>query len=314
MNRKYKHIYGPVPSRRIGLSLGVDIIKSKYCTYDCVYCQLKKTDYLTIERRSFYPMEKILDEIKAKLSEDEPKPDFITFSGSGEPTLSSDIGALIRGIKSFTDISVAVLTNGSLLWMPEVREDIMAADLVVPSMDAIINPDFQNVNRPHADLEIGKIRRGLLDFGREFKGKIWLEILLVKNVNDSRANIDELLAFTKELALDRIQLNTVVRPPTEKDAEAVPFERLAEIAESFGPYAEVAVKYIPKKNREKTLKAQKESILDMLQRRPCSVKDIQESLAYHEQEIMKAIKALEEEGKIVSRTVSGVIFYEQAGK
>ncbi len=309
MTRKYKYLYGPVPSRRIGLSLGVDILKPKYCTLDCIYCQLRRTDHLTIERQSFVPPDEILEEIRLKLAEEEVQPDYITFSGSGEPTLSSDIGYLIRGIKSFIDVSVAVLTNSTLIWMPEVREELKPADLIVPSMDGALQHIFEKVNRPHPELDIEKIKEGLLEFASGFEGKIWLEILLVSGVNDSDENISALVEYVEKLKPEKIQLNTVVRPPVEKDSAPVIPERLNEIARLFTPEADVVAGFIPKDKREKALKTQREAIFNMIRRRPCSAIDIKDALQYHEQEVMKALRSLEEEGRIVKRPVEGKEFF-----
>jgi len=169
--RNFKYIYGPVPSRRLGRSLGVDLVPFKACTFDCVYCQLGRTPHKTVERREYLPAEAILDEVKRKLAEGDV-PDYITFSGSGEPTLNRRIGGLIREIKALTKIPVAVLTNGSLLWMQEVQEDLMAADLVIPSLDAGDEKLFSYVNRPHRDLAFAQVVNGLIEFTRRFPGQV----------------------------------------------------------------------------------------------------------------------------------------------
>jgi len=172
-----KNVFGPVPSRRLGLSLGVDIIPYKTCSYNCIYCQLKETTDQRIERASFLPVDKILSEVKEAIAKNE-RIDYITFSGSGEPTLNSDIGRLIAGTKEMTDIKVAVLTNGSLLYRPDVRRDLMKADLVKPSLDAASEKAFRKINRPHPALDLAKIIEGLRKFSEEFTGELYLEIML----------------------------------------------------------------------------------------------------------------------------------------
>jgi len=315
MNKKeYKYLYGPVPSRRLGLSLGVDIIPPKYCTYNCIYCQLSHTDHHIIERRSFMPVDDVVEEIEQKISENSVKPDYITFSGSGEPTLNADIGSMIQRIKKITNIPVAVITNGSLLWMKEVRDDLLKADLLVPSMDAIVEKQFKKINRPHRDLKLDEIKRGLLDFSRTFKGSIWLEIMLVKDINDNEENINALVDYVKQLGPERVQLNTVARPPVESYAKPLNPAKLKEIATRFTPRADVTSMYVPKEKEHHTIKAKSDEILNLLSRRPCSPKDIENSLQYHPQEIMKALRILEEEGKIDSRITDGVRFYMRISK
>ncbi|MCK4583355.1 radical SAM protein, partial [Candidatus Bathyarchaeota archaeon] len=165
---KHEYIFGPVPSRRLGRSLGVDLVPFKTCTCDCIYCQLGRTTNKTIERKEWVPTDSVIEQFKEKL---DSNPDYITLSGSGEPTLFSQLEELISRIKDITDIPVAVLTNGSLLWLPEVRRTLKPADLVVPSLDAGSNQIFQYVNRPHHDITFSKMLEGLVKFRDEYDGK-----------------------------------------------------------------------------------------------------------------------------------------------
>lgn len=306
----YKFLYGPVPSRRLGLSLGVDIIPSKYCSYSCIYCQLKRTDHLTVERRSFFPIQSVLEEISNRISETDIKPDRITFSGSGEPTLNADIGKIICGIKAMTDIPVTVITNGSLLWMPEVRDDIKNADLVVPSMDSVIDESFKKVNRPHPSLTAEKIMKGIIKFREEFKGRLWLEILLVRGINDSDEDISSLTSFTTRLKPDRIQLNTVVRPPAEEFAQPVSKEELERISVLFTPRAEVIADFSSTTPHKHNEPLKKNLITDMLNRRPCRLKDIADSLSFDETDIINVLSEMENEGLVESKNEkTGIYFY-----
>jgi len=216
-------VYGPVPSRRLGISLGVDIIPYKNCSYDCIYCQLGKTTNQIIQRKSLVLIDSVMDEIKEVIKENSDI-DYITFSGSGEPTLNQDIGEMIRRIKGFTQIPVAVLTNGSLLWDKQVREDLSGADLVVPSVDAVSEDVFQRINRPLEELKVNKVLGGIKDFCENFGGKIYLEIMLVKDINDSKKEIGRLNKFIRELNVDKIQLNTVIRPPGDPTARPLDAE------------------------------------------------------------------------------------------
>jgi wyosine [tRNA(Phe)-imidazoG37] synthetase (radical SAM superfamily) len=306
---EYKYLYGPVPSRRLGLSLGVDIIPSKYCTYSCIYCQLKRTDHLTIERRSFYPIDDILSELRRRIAEIEVKPDRITFSGSGEPTLNSDIGRIITEIKSLTDIPVVVITNGSLLWMPEVRNELLNADFVVPSLDCARPETFRKVNRPHRSLDIERIKQGIIEFKKEFKGKIWLEILLVRGINDSEEDIRSLIDFTVNLKPDRVQLNTVVRPPAEEYAQPVTRDELERIALLFHPKAEVIAEFEAKTKHAAGEHLEKNLITAMLDRRPCTLKDVAASLAFDEKEIEAAVAEMVKAGEVEARDESTGRYY-----
>ena len=215
-----RFVYGPVASRRLGFSLGVDIIPFKTCTLDCVYCQLGSAGRTTVRRRSWFPPEAILAQIKEAIDSGQ-RIDVITFSGSGEPTLSRDLGFLIRSIKKMTGIPVAVLTNGTLLGRRDVRRDLAAADIVGPSLDAVPAALFRRVNRPHASLDNRKVIDGLVRFRDEFAGEIRLEIMLVKGVNDSPAAIEAVKKAVARIRPDRIELNTVVRPPADRRAGAL---------------------------------------------------------------------------------------------
>ena len=169
-----KYIFGPVPSRRLGRSLGIDLIPYKTCTFDCIYCDLGRTTHKTTSRQSYVVSEEIQKELELSLSVLDKKPDYITLSGSGEPTLNTNIGEIIRKIKEITSTPVAVLTNGSLLSMDEVREDLSEADAVLPSLDAITPALFEYINRPHASLRIEEIISGLIQFRNQYRGQIWL--------------------------------------------------------------------------------------------------------------------------------------------
>jgi len=196
---QHSFVYGPVPSRRLGLSLGINITPFKTCTLDCVYCQCGRTTKKTLERRSFFPIENILAAVRSAvrpspLTPNPTPPDFLTFSGEGEPTLNKDIGRIIRRLKREFSIPVAVITNSTLLIDPQVRRDLYAADLVVPSLDAADQRNFAKVDRGHRDLRVADIIEGLKLFRRYFRGKMWLEIMLVKGINDS---VEHVVALRK---------------------------------------------------------------------------------------------------------------------
>jgi wyosine [tRNA(Phe)-imidazoG37] synthetase (radical SAM superfamily) len=295
-----KMIYGPVPSRRLGISLGVDIVPYKTCTYDCIYCQLGQTTNQTTQRESFVWVDSVIKEIKEVIDQNSDI-DYITFSGSGEPTLNQDIGEMIGRVKSLTQIPVAVLTNGSLLWDKMVREDLAQADLVIPSVDAVSEKIFQNVNRPIEGLKVKEILEGIKEFCKGFKGKIYLEIMLVKNINDSEEEIKKINRFVKNLRIDEIQLNTVVRPPGDPGARPLNQEELNKVKGLFDP--KLKVEMIANFKRETSKVYQKDleqAIIELLKRRPTRGEEMAVSLGVHPNEIAKYLQILEEE-KIIRR-------------
>ena len=302
------YIYGPVPSRRLGFSLGIDIIPFKTCTFDCIYCQLGPTTRKTVKRKKYFSPKKILSAIKKTLSSGQ-RIDYITFSGSGEPSLNSDIGNLIREIKEITSIPVAVLTNGSLLSRERVRKDLSAADLVVPSLDAAAQKAFVKTNRPHSSLKLGEIIEGLEKFRHEFKGSIWLEIMLVKGVNDSPPHLRRLKDAVAKIKPEKIHLNTVVRPPTEKFARPLSQRELERIKKYFGEKAEIIAEF-DKKAQKLSSEDLKKAILSIIQRRPVTLSDISASLGAHKNEVIKYLNFLLEEGKIQRTSHKGLKYYE----
>lgn len=234
----YSYLYGPVPSRRLGRSLGIDLVPYKVCNYDCIYCQLGSIGGTSMVRREYVPVNGLLAELKRKLA-GHNLPDYICLAGSGEPTLHSGIGEVIRGIKKMTTVPVAVLTNGSLFWMPEVREALLGADVVMPSLDAGDKATFQAINRPDADIDFDRMVEGLLAFSSDFQGLIWLEIMLLADINDSEKSLHAIAEQVKRIKPARVQLNTVRRPPAEQQATAVPYERLQRFEQFFPNAVEI---------------------------------------------------------------------------
>ena len=268
------YVFGPVASRRLGRSLGVDLVPYKTCPYDCVYCQLGCTTEKTLERGEWTPIDTLLGELATKLP---LKPDYITLGGSGEPTLMLGIGRLIREIKGMTDTPVAVLTNGALLWQPEMREELLDADLVCPSLDAGDEEAFQAVNRPHADLSFAQMLDGLIELRRQFRGQYWLEVLLVAGHTDTEEAVRKVAACARRIRPDRVQLNTVTRPPAESEVRGVGLEQMAAFAAMFDPPAEVVAEFRGQETRE-SRPVTREDVLDMVRRHPCSLEDIARGL------------------------------------
>jgi wyosine [tRNA(Phe)-imidazoG37] synthetase (radical SAM superfamily) len=210
------YVFGPVPSRRLGQSLGIDTIPLKTCNWNCVYCQLGRTVPLTNERKEYYPSEDILAEVKAALDSHQPgEIDWVTFVGSGEPTLHSGIGRLIREVKAFTSLPIAVITNGSLLYLPDVRRDLAQADVVMPSLDAGTAVLYRQINRPHPEVTFDRLLNGLIAFRQEYNGKIWIEVMLVQGLNDTEKTLQEIAAVLHRIRPDEVHINLPSRPPAE---------------------------------------------------------------------------------------------------
>ncbi len=300
------YIFGPVPSRRLGRSLGVDLVPFKTCTYDCIYCQLGRTNNKTVERREWVPLDGVLAELKDKLA---TKPDYITLSGSGEPTLFSRLDELITGIRSMTDIPVAVLTNGSLLWREELRRQLMDAHLVIPSLDAGHASMFQAVNRPHESISFDRMLEGLIDFRNEYHGEYWLEVFLLAGHTVVNSEISKIAECVRRIKPDRVQLNTATRPTAEDYAVTVDARRMADLAARFEPPAEVIADYRGV-HAQSEFEAGRESVLEMIQRRPCSLEDIADGLGMHRNQAIKYIEELNAEGLLEKRSSGGKLFYK----
>lgn len=306
----YKHLYGPVPSRRLGRSLGVDLVPFKTCTYDCVYCQLGRTTNKTVERKEYVAAEAILAELERKLAERD-RPDYITLAGSGEPTLNSAIGRIIRDIKSLTRIPVAVLTNGSLLWREDVQDDLMAADVVIPSLDAGDDASFQLVNRPHPGIPFDRMAGGLATFAKRFKGEVWLEVLLLAGITGRSAETEKIALIANGLGVARTQLNTATRPPAEDFAVALSATQLHALKGLFHGLVDVIGENAPAITEDAALgQACDADILALLNRRPCTIGGIASGLALHPNDALKRVQLLMQLGAVKALRKDNALFYE----
>ncbi|UCF69670.1 MAG: radical SAM protein [candidate division WOR-3 bacterium] len=295
---KFLYLYGPVPSRRLGLSLGIDIVPHKNCSYDCIYCQLGTTDYKTTSRKEYTPVRGILEEIKTAVA-NKQRIDYITFSGSGEPTLHSGIGRIIDGVKKMTSIPTAVLTNGSLLHQSDVRNDLIHASVVLPTLCTVNQEMFIKIHRSVPQLDIMEIVRGYIDFRRMFKGLIWLELMIIKGINDKPEHITGMRSVIEEIAPDRIHLNTVARPPSEDYAEPVTAEVLERIKAMLGSKCEIIAEFRPPGEGHGDGDPS-ESILSIIQRRPVTIEDLIEVSGLTRGEIIERIEQLMKEGTVIS--------------
>lgn len=300
-----RHVFGPVPSRRLGRSLGVDLVPFKTYSYDCIYCQLGPTTCRTIDRTDWVPLDRVIADLEGRLSS---KPDYITLSGSGEPTLHSQVSELIAKIKAMTDIPVAALTNGSLLWSKDVRRQLLQADLVIPSLDAGDARMFHIVNRPHKQISFEQMLDGLVAFRQEFLGQYWLEIMVISGLTGTPTEIAKLADCGDRIRPDRVQLNTVTRPPADKHTVGVSREQLTELASLFQPPAEVIADFRGV-HQELEFAGDRREVFTMLQRRPCSVEDIAHGLGMHQNEVLKHLEELRARGQIESWTNGNKYFF-----
>jgi len=322
-----KHLFGPVNSRRLGLSQGIDLLPPKTCNFNCIYCEINKAPQLSCERNEHVPTETILAELDGLLKDEARVRDLdvFTITASGEPTLHTGIGTIIRHIKEKTDKPVAILTNGSQLYLKEVRQDLQAADIVIPSLDAARPESFRRVNRPakcSADLET--IIAGIAEFSREFAGEVWLEILLVENINDSPQDIAALKSAIGRIRPTRVQLNTVARPPYESFAKPLTRSRMEEVKREIekGYGGPVDILAGSKDNEQSdsgkgregspesvsSNKAEDE-IIEMLLRRPCTAADIAASMNLDMERSSEILKSMERRGSLTVKIHGGKKYY-----
>jgi len=307
--KAFRYLYGPVPSRRLGRSLGIDLVPHKICTYNCIYCQIGKTTGRTLLRREYVPTDEVLDEVKEFLLKGNSQIDYFSLSGSGEPTLHSKIGRIIQEIKRLSSIPVAVITNGSLLFEEEVRKDLVAADVVLPSLDAVSREVFERINRPDQTVSIEKVIEGMVDFRKIYRGKIWLEILLCKGVNDTTGELQKMKEVVKRIQPDLIHLNTVVRPPSEDWVKPLSQREMEDIRDFFGEKASVISEF----DRHLTYVTKediRDGILRILKRRPLSLLDLSKWMGIPKKELEEQITSLSQEGKIQTRFHGDSIYYE----
>jgi wyosine [tRNA(Phe)-imidazoG37] synthetase (radical SAM superfamily) len=235
-----KYVFGPVPSRRLGQSLGIDTIPLKTCNWNCVYCQLGRSVPLVHQRREYYPSEEIIAEVKQALAEHRPgEIDWVTFVGSGEPLLHARLGWLIRQVKQLTELPVAVITNGSLLYLPEVRQELVAAEAVLPTLDAGTEGLYRKINRPHPEFTFDRLVEGLIAFRGEYQGKLWVEVMLVGGMNDHPQALREISKVLQMIQPDAVHINLPTRPPVETWVKSPSKEGLMQAVAILGKIAEV---------------------------------------------------------------------------
>ncbi|MDD2389896.1 MAG: radical SAM protein [Desulfobacterales bacterium] len=306
MKRTYKYLFGPVPSRRFKRSLGVDLTPFKTCSLDCIFCQLGRTPEKTILRKEYVPIDEVISELEQWLAVD-GQADYITLSGSGEPTLHSRFGEVLQYVRQHSDIPSVLLTNSTMLSQPEVREAACGADIVKMSLSAWDQASFEWVNRPHSQLQFDRLIQGQIDFRAQFKGKVWMEVFLLEAINATPDNVRKIARLAKKIGPDRIQLNTAIRPPAEDFASPVHTEQMNELARLFDPVAEVIAEY--KTDCLTSIAANQDRIFSMLQRRPCTAKEITEVFGMHINEVSKYLGNLVRTNQVRTERKKTNIYY-----
>jgi wyosine [tRNA(Phe)-imidazoG37] synthetase (radical SAM superfamily) len=286
----------------------VDALPFKTCDLDCLYCQLGRTTVKTLKRKAYVSAEEILKEL-ASVLKDARGLDFISFSGSGEPTLNTELGAMIRGAKKLSKVPVAVITNGTLLWHPDVAGDLMAADAVLPSLDAASPEAFKKLDRPVPGLSVETIIDGLVEFRKRYKGKLWLEVMLIKGVNDSASELRRLSACVKRIRPDRVDINIPVRPSDERVLPPSPAV-LSRAKALFGPKAVIIISKTKAPRPE--ARATEARVEEMVMRRPVTAADISASLGLHPNEAAKLLGALLQKSRIRAVRRSGRVFFRRS--
>jgi wyosine [tRNA(Phe)-imidazoG37] synthetase (radical SAM superfamily) len=275
-----KYVFGPIPSRRLGQSLGIDPIPLKTCNWNCVYCQLGRTKPLKNIRTQSFPREEILEEVKQSLEAHATGGiDWVTFVGSGETTLCTDIGWLIRQVKSLTKLPIAVITNGSLLYLPEVRLELSRADAVLPSLDAGNPILYRRINRPHPSVSYKRLVDGLIKFRKEYQGKLWIEVMLVEGLNDNEVALLEIAAIIKDICPDEVHILQPNRPPAEIWVHPADIEGISRAQAILGNFARVI---LPKKVffDIKGTDSIKEAIIGIITRHPMREDELVKTLDF----------------------------------
>lgn len=307
-----RRIYGPVPSRRFGLSLGVDLVPLKTCTLDCVYCQLGPTTEHEVVRSSFYPADQALSQIREALKTG-PAPDVLTFAGSGEPTLYADLGTVASGCREISDADLLLITNGTLLHRADVSRDANLFDMVAPSLDAGDADTWRAINGPEATLEFDTVVQGIVEFSHGFAGRLLLEVFFLRGVNDSDRSVQAIAELANRIGPERVDLNTVARPTPGQTVSGVTMEFLASVAPLFEAPA-APIRPFPAGAKTKQIRAEflgdaARLILDTLARRPCTFDDLCTSLGLSAHSISVELQKLGSQGLVVEEYRGASRFY-----
>ena len=307
---KTKRVFGPVLSKRLGNSLGIDVIPHKTCSYNCIYCQLGSEENTITDLTNYYSVDEIIYELKEALLNNK-NIDYITFTGSGEPTLYKDLKKLIYEIKQITDIPVCIITNGSLLYKQEMRSNLLLADLIIPSLDAGNEETFKLIDNPNKEIDFDKMVEGLIEFKKVFKGEYWLEIFLLKDINDNEDELDDIIKIVKKIKPDRIQLITATRRVANEKAKALSDEELKKIKKYFNSKCdiEIDIPNISENHKGNTRILTEEDIVNFLIRQPDTAYIIAKSFNENERKVKELLDSLIKKNKVREEIVNGVVSY-----
>jgi len=306
MSEPYEYLFGPVPSRRLGRSLGVDLIPFKTCTMNCRFCQLGDSICALSERAEYVPISDVLAEL-AQWNERDGRADHITLAGSGEPTLHTEFGEVLRWIKDHASIASVLLSNGSLFHLPEVRAAAVLADKVKVTLSAWDEASFQQIHRPAQGVTFGQLIEGEQAFRQEFSGELSLEVFILGGVNSGASEVRKIAALAETIHPDRIDLNTAVRPPADSGVEAVSPEQLAELAEILGPKAEVTASF--KKEAVTALGVAPEALRGLLQRHPATAAQLAQDYNAPLDPILNTLEKMVAKGELCAEERASETYY-----
>jgi wyosine [tRNA(Phe)-imidazoG37] synthetase (radical SAM superfamily) len=307
----FRYLFGPIPSRRLGISLGVDLVPHKVCNLNCIYCESGNTSVHTNKRDDYIPYKEILKELETYLA-GKPKLDYITFSGAGEPTLHMGIGQILNYIKShFPQYKTCLITNGLLFSKEEVRNELREIDLILPSLDAATQAIFMQINRPVKGVEIKDVAEGLYLFNKSFKGEMWLELFIVPGVNDTQDELSLLKEYFTRIKPTKVQLNTLDRPGSVEKLKAATYEELLKIQTFLFPVkTEIIYRQHISGKVDVLQKDYKSLVVKLVARRPCSLEDLSQVLSLDTSEAEEVIRQLLEEKKIEKEKQGRLEFYK----
>ena len=300
------YVFGPVPSRRLGRSLGIDLIPMKSCTYDCLYCQVGRTTSKIISPAAFVPVHAVIEELESVLPDCEP--DVITLSGSGEPTLELALDRVISSIKEISRVPVALLTNGSLFWKEELRERALLADLILPTVTTAFDETFQRIHRPHRDLKLASVLEGLTALREAFCGLLAVEVMLLQGINDTEKELEGLKAILDRIRPEKIHLNTIARPPADVRARPLDTKRLEAIRVFFGRNAEI-VAGAPSSSKGRVGGPVDFALLETIRRRPLRPTDMAHTLNLPLEQVERIVKRLIEDGRLREQEHEGESYF-----
>ena len=308
MSKAYQYLFGPVPSRRLGRSLGVDLIPFKTCTMDCTYCQLGETTCAVSKRGDYVPMQDVLAELR-RWKEADGQADHITLAGSGEPTLQNHFGDVFRWVKDNTDVASVLLTNGTLLHDPEVRADAVLADKVKVTLSAWDEASFQQIHRPAQGVDFELLVKGEQAFRHEYLGELSVEVFIVDGVNSSVTDVRKIAKVVESVNPDRIDINTAVRPPADPRVKAASEEHLAALAGLFGEKASVTASF--KKQGFESLEISEDALLGLIKRHPATCGQLAEEFNLSEEKMFKTLKGMVAAGLLLEDKSGEEAYYFQ---